>query len=744
MALPNPRQETNVTSYVITSNIIQPSGDGKDLLANDTLFLAQDTLISGSAQGIFGDVNATRVYLQIEGTVEGGAASPFGAAIELDGELGEVTVGSTGSVIAMQGTAVKLAGGGSTFTNNGDVLSELNQGVEMDAGDNLLTNNGTIHGGDGVALGGDNNYIVNTGLIQGDDQGVNTFGTGSLHVTNSGTIEGVSGIDFRTDVGEVSALNNSGRILANYPAWGVLEVGGGELDITNSGLIASSGASAVEASGGALIKLTSSGDIVHNNGSIEATDTAVKAIVAGLLTVTNHGDISGDGAGIVYEGGGGTDLLTNTGTIESGGTAVFESGVAGLSINNSGSIDGAAAILFHTTSGEDILVNSGRITATQTAVSETTGASLTVTNSGTIAGAIAIQFDTQAGHADTLDNSGTIQSTAPGGIAIADSNPGELDITNSGHIVGGIVFGDGNDLYDNTLGSTTGLVDGGAGNDLLIGGAGRDGLDGGTGNDTIDGGAGNDVLQAEGTQATIDGGTGNDVINMTSAFNASDQIDGGAGKDTLYLSGDYSAGVVLGEDTLLNVETIKLESGFDYKLTTNDANVAAGARLVVDATALGVGQELTFDGSAETDGHFLITGGVANDVLIGGAGNDTLIGGGDNNHFTGGLGADNIVATYAERDTFIYTDVAQSTGLAHDVITDFSATIQAFDLDVAVTGIDATVTSGKLTAANFDGNLAAAISPAHLAAGHAVLFTPTTGGFAGHTFLVVDANGVAG
>jgi hypothetical protein len=52
-------------------------------------------------------------------------------------------------------------------------------------------------------------------------------------------------------------------------------------------------------------------------------------------------------------------------------------------------------------------------------------------------------------------------------------------------------------------------------------------------------------------------------------------------------------------------------------------------------------------------------------------------------------------------------------------------------------------TAGKLTVANFDANLTAALS-GHLLAGHVELFTASTGSLAGHTYLVVDANGVAG
>ena len=57
-------------------------------------------------------------------------------------------------------------------------------------------------------------------------------------------------------------------------------------------------------------------------------------------------------------------------------------------------------------------------------------------------------------------------------------------------------------------------------------------------------------------------------------------------------------------------------------LTDEDANVAAGQTLTVNAGALGAANTLTFNGAAEIDGKLAITGGAGNDVLTGGAGAD--------------------------------------------------------------------------------------------------------------------------
>ena len=72
-----------------------------------------------------------------------------------------------------------------------------------------------------------------------------------------------------------------------------------------------------------------------------------------------------------------------------------------------------------------------------------------------------------------------------------------------------------------------------------------------------------------------------------------------------------------------------LGAGFNYALTSNDGNVAAGQSLTVDGSALGSGNSMTFNGAAETDGAFVIKGGAGADTLTGGAGNDTFSMGGN-------------------------------------------------------------------------------------------------------------------
>jgi Ca2+-binding RTX toxin-like protein len=139
--------------------------------------------------------------------------------------------------------------------------------------------------------------------------------------------------------------------------------------------------------------------------------------------------------------------------------------------------------------------------------------------------------------------------------------------------------------------------------------------------------------------------------------------------------------------------------------------------LKIDGSALGASDVLTFNGAAETDGHFIIIGGLGSDKLTGGA----------------------------LSDTFTYTSAAQSTSTSYDTITGFNFSSDIFDIPGAagtITAIDTKVTSGSLSTSSFDGDLATAL--AGLGAHHAVLFKPNSGTLSGDTFLVVDLNGTAG
>lgn len=276
----------------------------------------------------------------------------------------------------------------------------------------------------------------------------------------------------------------------------------------------------------------------------------------------------------------------------------------------------------------------------------------------------------------------------------------------------------------------------GQGNDTFIGGGGSDFCN-------MSGGAGKETLQTRG---------GLDTIAFSGNFTNKDKVDGGTGTDQLNLTGDYSGGLNFKPGTMVGIETLIVFAGFSYDLTLDDANIAAGALLTVQCNSFGVLDSLTLDASAETDGALNVTCGIGddtvttgdlNDAVAGSDGDDVLGTGQGIDSLNGGLGADTLDGGN-QGDTFVYTSVAESTASGHDTLVTFNFNVDKIDLPGLVTGVDAAITVGTLSAATFDGDLATAVNNGNLAVGHAVLFTPNAGDQAGEVFLVVEMSGSAG
>jgi Ca2+-binding RTX toxin-like protein len=160
-------------------------------------------------------------------------------------------------------------------------------------------------------------------------------------------------------------------------------------------------------------------------------------------------------------------------------------------------------------------------------------------------------------------------------------------------------------------------------------------------NNVVTGGGGVDVIRLQdGGDDTGVGGNGNDSFYFGAAFTAADTVNGGAGFDVLILQGYYSAGVTFGTGTTSNIsgiDSISLFPGsldiygdnandlYSYNLTMLNGNVAPGAVLKVNGSGLILGENFAFNGSAETDGQFLILGGKGSDALTGGALGDSFV-----------------------------------------------------------------------------------------------------------------------
>jgi Ca2+-binding RTX toxin-like protein len=164
-----------------------------------------------------------------------------------------------------------------------------------------------------------------------------------------------------------------------------------------------------------------------------------------------------------------------------------------------------------------------------------------------------------------------------------------------------------------------------------------------SGNDTLNGTSGDDTFDmSQGGNDSVAALAGNDIIGMGAKLTALDAIDGGDDSDTLTLAGNYykANAVTFSATTVTNIETIVVSAGSNYRLTSHDGTVAAGKTLTLDSSALGSSNRFNFDGSAESDGTFVVIGGAGKDFVTGGALNDTISTGGGNDKLFLGSGGD--------------------------------------------------------------------------------------------------------
>jgi Ca2+-binding RTX toxin-like protein len=168
-----------------------------------------------------------------------------------------------------------------------------------------------------------------------------------------------------------------------------------------------------------------------------------------------------------------------------------------------------------------------------------------------------------------------------------------------------------------------------------------DRLQGAASDDTLTGTLLGDLFMLhEGGEDSVAAGAGDDGFYMGAALSSGDALVGGDGSDQVGLQGYYGArgtSWVFEANNFTSIETLVLLPGDDtrfgdlsnnsysYFLKTVDGNVASGAQMTVSFNRLRVGENVDFDGSAETDGSFLTFGGLGNDTLIGGQQNDGFL-----------------------------------------------------------------------------------------------------------------------
>jgi Ca2+-binding RTX toxin-like protein len=267
-----------------------------------------------------------------------------------------------------------------------------------------------------------------------------------------------------------------------------------------------------------------------------------------------------------------------------------------------------------------------------------------------------------------------------------------------------VAGGTGDDVIDASglSANQIGLVlNGGAGNDVIIGSHGGDTVTGGTGNDVAALGDGNDVFiwnPGDGSD-TVDGQAGSDTL-VFNGSNASENISISANGGQVTLFRDV-ANITMHLNSVENVDLATL-SGTD-NITVNDLTGTGVKHVAIDLGSQGAGDGLTdtvtVDGSAGNDrinvtacGTVVTVGGLsaqvtvdhadATDVLSinAGAGNDTIdasaiwagtmtlsLNGGDGNDTITGSAGNDFLRGGSGNDTFVFTHGVSG----HDVIQDF-------------------------------------------------------------------------
>ena len=132
---------------------------------------------------------------------------------------------------------------------------------------------------------------------------------------------------------------------------------------------------------------------------------------------------------------------------------------------------------------------------------------------------------------------------------------------------------------------------------------------------------------------TIDLSTLGDADDL----DGNDTLTGGAGSDTLLIKATGTAVTAVELAAVSKIETFKIANDATTNtITLADGNIAAGATLTIDGTAIiSDGKVLTVVGSNETNGTMKVLGGAGADVITGTASTvgDDLQGNGGNDTF---------------------------------------------------------------------------------------------------------------
>ncbi len=627
---------------------VESGSDNGNVLTNDS-DRDGDTLVVSAVNGVSGNVgsNIATTYGHIQINADGSYTYAADDTAAIDGAATGSHLTDTISYTASDGH------GGTTTTNivitldrAPTVVADAGAAVESSSGSGNVLTNDSDRDGDTLVVSAVNGNAGGVGSSVAGTYGhiqINADGSYTYNADNTAAIDSAATGSHLTDTFTYTASDGHGGTTTTNV---VITLDRAPTVVTDS---------ANDTEGGTITTNAAAG-VLANDSDRDGDSLTVSAITGGsvgssVATTYGHITMNADGsysyvadntAAIDAAANGSHPVDTITFTVDDGhGGTTTET----LSIT----IDRpavAAADSLDTTENAQATVGSGSPVNANLLANDVDkdGDAITITAVNGSAGNVGTQIHLASGALLTVNADGTYTYDPNHAFDyLAASGSGASDTTATDTFTYTI---DGGSTVTVTI-----TINGVDSNDTLVGTSGNDTLIAGIGNDIIydDNGlnAGKDPHDTSaghsGGTDSFSGGSGNDAFYMGGNLTAADSIDGGTGTDRVVLDGDYSAGLVFTATTMVNVEALALVAGHSYNLTIDNATVAAGQTMKLQAATLGAGDNVTFDASNDTTGgRYIIITGAGNDVLTGGAGNDIFRSGAGNDTINGGGGNDKI------------------------------------------------------------------------------------------------------
>jgi autotransporter-associated beta strand protein len=458
----------NDASGASTASVTK-SGNGTLILANANLYEAATT-ISG---GVVRAQNNTAL-----GTTAAGVSVSDGAALELDGAAGALTIGA--EALTLNGNGISSGGALRNVAGNnsyaGIITLASASRINSDAGVLTINSAGSITGNFGLTFGGAGDIVLSDAFAPvTTTQTLTKDGAGKLTLNRANTYTGLTTVSAGTLEYGVANTLSSGGVMVSGGTWDLRTFSDtvGAVTLTSGTISSSSGVltgtsyavqsgsvGAILAGNGTLTK-TTTGTVILSGAN---TYTGLTYLQAGTLNVQNAAGLGGTSNGVSVGAGAALELQ---GGITVGAEALSLSGT-GVSTNGSlRNVSGNNTYRGLVTLGLDSRINSdaGRLTLDVASGNAITGTyNLTFGGAGniTVADAIATSTGTL-----TKDGAGTLTlsgantftglTTISGGtLALGANNTLSSAVTVSGGILDTATFSDSVGAVTLTSGSITG------------------------------------------------------------------------------------------------------------------------------------------------------------------------------------------------------------------------------------------------------------------------------------------------